>query len=323
MPSETRVPYFGLLPERTREGGHLFELHQLRCFVAVASEMNFSRAAERLNMTQPPLSRQVQLLERAIGVQLFDRSGRNIRLTAGGKRFLVEAHELIRRADEAALAARAAASGVMGTVTIGFVPIAALVLLPRIVPRFRQELPGVRILLREMSTIHQIEALQNGRADLGLIRMPRTQKQVPMEFLFGEGFELALHRSHPYCARDRLELADLNDEDFLMYAPADGWWGFDIFNGIFSAQNIRPEIVQYFGQTLTMMSLVNANTGMALVPSSAREMHFENVVFRPIDLPKEARSEYYVASNPSSVEDPAVQRVMDILRAEFRQDPPA
>lgn len=298
----------------------MFELHQLRCFVAVAAEMNFRRAAERLNMTQPPLSRQIQLLERAIGIQLFDRSGRNIRLTAGGKRFVVEAQDLLRRAEEAALSTRAAASGVMGSVTLSFIPIASFALLPRIVPLLRREMPDVHVMLREMLTLHQIEALQGGQIDLGLVRMPRNHQRVPMKPLFSENYVLALHRGHRLCESATITLRDLNDEDFLMYAPSDGWYGFDIFNGLFATHRVKPRIVQYFGQTLPLLSLVDAGSGIALVPESSRALRFANVVLKPIELPSTARSAYYIASNPSRMSDPAVQRVHELICKEFENE---
>ncbi|WP_417722013.1 LysR family transcriptional regulator [Salipiger sp.] len=299
----------------------MFELNQLRCFVAVAAEMNFHRAAERLNMTQPPLSRQIQLLERNIDVQLFDRSGRNIRLTAGGRRFLVEAQDLLRRAEEAALATRATVSGTVGSVTLGFVPIANLALLPRVVPLLKTELPGVHVALREMLTVNQMEALESGQIDLGLLRMPRDRRNMLMYPLFEESYVLAIHEDHPFCNRDTLVLEDLNDQEFLMYAPSDGWYGYDIFNGIFAAHEIRPRFVQYFGQTLTMLSLVNAGGGMALVPESSRILGFAHVRFRAIELPIRATSAYYLACTPAGVEDPAVERVRDLLLAEFSDAP--
>lgn len=281
--------------------------------------MNFHRAAERLNMTQPPLSRQIQLLERNIDVQLFDRSGRNIRLTAGGRRFLVEAQDLLRRAEEAALSTRATVSGTVGSVTLGFVPIANLALLPRVVPLLKVELPGIHVALREMLTVNQMEALECGQIDLGLLRMPRDRRNMKMFPLFAESYVLAIHEDHPFCEREFLMLEDLNDQDFLMYAPSDGWYGYDIFNGIFAAHEIRPRFVQYFGQTLTMLSLVNAGGGVALVPASSHILGFEHVRFRPIKLPIKATSTYYLACNPSGNEDPAVERVRDLLMEEFAE----
>jgi DNA-binding transcriptional LysR family regulator len=291
----------------------MFELKQLRCFVAVASEMNFHRAAKRLHMTQPPLSRQIQILEQEIGVQLIDRSGRSIRLTAAGNRFFVEAQDLLRRAEEAALSTRAAASGLEGSVTLGFVPISTLNLLPRIMPSLEARMPDVRIMLREMLTLQQIEALNSGRHDLGILRAPRKRGAVPIRRLLREDYYLAMHESHPFCERSALILSDLNDQNLLMYSPSEGWYGYDIFNSIFTTHDVRPRFVQYFGETLTMLSLVNVGSGLALVSESAQQLGFSAVRFKPISLPKEAVSEYFLAYSPSRISDPAVRSVYDTI----------
>jgi len=289
----------------------MFELKQLRCFVAVAAEMNFHRAAERLNMTQPPLSRQIRLLEHAIGVELFDRSGRQIRLTPGGDRFLLEARDLLRRAEDSALVARAVASGLQGAVTLGFVPIATLGLLPRIVPFMSRTFPDTRLVLQEMLTVHQVQALTSGRHDLGILRLPPSREDLEFRLLRSERYMLAMHATHPLTESEQITLSDLHGRDLIMYSPGSGWYGYERFNAVFSERGIRPNIVQYFGETLTMLSLVNVDAGLALVADSARALGFANVVYREIELPAHARSEYYLAYSPLKIVDPVVRRVYD------------
>jgi len=289
----------------------MFELKQLKCFVAVATEMNFHRAAARLNMTQPPLSRQIRLLEHAIGVELFDRSGRQIRLTPGGERFLLEARDLLRRAEDSALVARAVASGLQGAVTLGFVPIATLDLLPRIVPFLSREFPQTRLVLQEMLTVHQVQALTSGRHDLGILRIPPSREDLEFRLIRSERYLLAMHAAHPLAESESVSLNDLNGRDLIMYSPGAGWYGYERFTALFSDQGIRPNIVQYFGETLTMLSLVNVDVGLALVAASARALGLPNVVYREIDLPSHVRSEYYLAYSPVRIADPVVRRVYD------------
>ncbi|MCZ4088786.1 LysR family transcriptional regulator [Ensifer psoraleae] len=150
----------------------MFELSQLRCFVAVARELNFRRAAEHLHMTQPPLSRQIQLLEDDLNVKLFERTSRSVRLTAAGKSFFVEAQDLLKRAEAASLTARQAEAGQHGSISFGFIPVAAFDIMPRVIKAVGDKAPGVNLLLHEMLTIEQIEALTAGRTELGLIRLP-------------------------------------------------------------------------------------------------------------------------------------------------------
>jgi len=185
----------------------MFELNQLRSFIAVATDLNFRRAANRLNMTQPPLSRQIQLLERE--VLLFDRSGRSIRLTAAGRRFFAEAQDLLRRADGAALSARRAQSG-NEVVVLGFIPVAALGLLPEIIETLRENLPAVDIVLREMLTIDQTEALASRLIDLGVIRLPRDHNALHVARLKREPYLLAMHKNHPLARQKSYSLQDLH-----------------------------------------------------------------------------------------------------------------
>lgn len=295
----------------------MFELNQLRSFVAISTEMSFRRAAETLNMTQPPLTRQIQLLERDIGVELFDRSGRSIRLTEAGRRFLPEAQDLLRRAEAAALSARRAQSGQEGSVILGFVPVAALGLLPVIIDTVRKALPGIDLVLREMLTIDQAEAIPAGRIDIGLMRLPRDHSRLHVSRIVREPYVLALPREHPMADQRTFKLADLNGQDFLMYAPSNGWYSYEMLNNLFIAEGVSPNFVQFLGQSFTLLSLVDAGEGMALVPQSSRHILFPNVVFRPIELPSHHMTEYYLSWSRTLSLDAAVTRTRDELLRVF------
>ena len=299
----------------------MFELNQLRSFIAVATELSFRRAADRLNMTQPPLSRQIQLLERDIGVLLFDRSGRNIRLTAAGRRFLAEAQDLLRRAEGAALSARRAESGEEGTVVLGFIPVAALGVLPEVISVLRAQLPTVDVVLKEMLTVDQVEALPSGLIDLGIMRMPRDRSRLHLARIKHEPYVLAMHKNHPLAYKDSYVVEDLHRQDFLMYAPSDGWYGYETINGIFISHKVKPKFVQFFGQSLTMLSMVDSGVGMALVPESSRALGFPNVLLKKIDLPPYAAAEHYLAWPRSSTEPPVTQRVRQGLLEAFGAQP--
>ena len=137
----------------------MFEISQIRCFVAVAEELHFSRAAERLNMTQPPLSRQIRLLEHHVGTQLLDRTSRSVRLTAAGRAFLPEAARILRMAEEAAATARRVAKGERGSLSIGFTAASGYGLLPRVVRLIREQAPGISLTLKELVSGSQLEVL--------------------------------------------------------------------------------------------------------------------------------------------------------------------
>ncbi|MGJ8569385.1 MAG: LysR family transcriptional regulator [Hoeflea sp.] len=295
----------------------MFELHQLRCFVAVASELNFHRAAERLNMTQPPVSRQVQVLERQLGVQLFDRSRRTIRLTAAGERFYFEARDLLRRAEDAKVIARSVASGHLGNVSLAFIPIAAVPIVPIIATKLAKELPEIRIVLNEMMTGEQVERLRTGRIDIGILRRPDSNLPGEQKLLLREPYRLAVHCDHPFATREDIRIQDLDDQDLLMYSPGYGRYGYELLNPMFVAKGVRPNIIQHLGQGISMLTLVNAGHGMALVPEGLGLLRLENVVMRPIVLPPEATADYHIVMSDERRDDPAVRQVFEKICAAF------
>ena len=152
--------------------GFMFELSQLRCFVAVAEELHFGRAALRLNMTQPPLSRQIQILERVLDVTLLERSNRAVRLTPAGQRFLTDARHLLKLAESAAVLARRMANGKAGSINIGFTATSAYSYVPALVAACRRELPDIEISLKEMVSSDQLKRLDSGEIDIALLRPP-------------------------------------------------------------------------------------------------------------------------------------------------------
>ncbi|TYB85372.1 LysR family transcriptional regulator [Oceaniovalibus sp. ACAM 378] len=295
----------------------MFELHQLRCFVAVASEMNFHRAAERLNMTQPPVSRQVQVLERQLGVQLFDRTRRSIRLTAAGERFYFEARDLLRRAEDAKVIARSVASGHLGNVSIAFIPIAAVPIVPIIATKLAKELPNIRIVLNEMMTGEQIERLRTGRMDIGILRRPDNKLPGEQKLLLREPYRLAVHCDHPFATREDITIQDLDDQNLLMYSPGHGRYGYELLNPMFAAKGVRPNVIQHLGQGISMLALVNAGYGMALVPDGLRQLRLENVVIRSIELPPEATADYHIVMSEDRKDDPAVRQVFEMICGAF------
>lgn len=295
----------------------MFELNQLRSFVTIANEMSFRRAAEVLNMTQPPLTRQIQLLERDIGVALFDRSGRAIRLTPAGRRFLNEAEDIIRRAEAAALSARKAQAGQEGRVVLGFIPVAALGLLPTLISVARAAVPGVDLEMQEMLTVEQAEALPTGRIDLGIMRQPRDRDRLELARILRERYLLAIPRDHLLAGRDSYTLKDIHGQDFIMYSPSNGWYSYEVLQNLFAAEGVKPNYVQFLGQSLTLLSLVDASEGIALVPSSSRYVAFPNVQLAPIDLPTHAITEYFLGWGRATAHDPAVTAVRDAFIAHF------
>ncbi|MCD5974746.1 MULTISPECIES: LysR substrate-binding domain-containing protein [Pseudomonas] len=291
----------------------MFELAQLRCFTTVATELNFRRAAERLNMTQPPLSRQIQLLEHHLGVALFTRSTRSVALTAAGRAFFVEAQNLLERAQQAAASAKRFAEGDIGSVTISFVGSAVYEFLPKVIAEARLKQPQVKISLEEMNTYQQHEAMRARRIDLGIVRSPLLQPGFATECLVREPFVLAVPSTHRLATAETVSVSDLDAEPFLMYSHAAYPPFNELLTGMFRSARVAPQYVQWLGSSLTILALVNAGMGLALVPRCAASVVFKGVTFRDIDLGEGVQSELHLIWR-SDNDNPAFAMLLDAIR---------
>ncbi|WP_166874716.1 LysR family transcriptional regulator [Salinibacterium sp. ZJ450] len=248
----------------------MFTFDQLQAFVAVAQELHFGRAAERLNMTQPPLSRQIQSLERQLEAQLFDRSTRSVRLTAAGRAFLVEAQRILALAQTASDSARRAASGVSGSVHIGFTSVVGHAHLSAILRSAAERLPDVELVLHEMVTAAQLDGLAIGAIDLGLGRPSLGDPELSYRELPRERLVLAVPADSPLPGARGISMSDLDQLNFIMYNPEESRYFYDHLTWIFSVHGVKPTYVQRIAQVHTMMGLVEAGIGAALVPDSTR-----------------------------------------------------
>ncbi|WP_329092822.1 LysR substrate-binding domain-containing protein [Actinomadura citrea] len=274
----------------------MFTLTQLANFVAVAEELHFGRAARRLRMTQPPLSRQIQLLENELKVRLFDRTNRSVRLTPAGRAFLVEARRLLQQADHAAMSVRQVSAGEAGTITLGFTAASAHTTLGRVLEAARTALPDVEIVLREMVTRDQVRALAEGGLDLGLVRPPVSDPDLEERPADREPLLAAVPRGHPLAVGDGpVPLADLDGRRFLMYSPVEARYFHELLVSLFREARVSPVYAQYLSQVHSILALVNCGWGLALVPAAAARLRYAGVVFRPVELPDPAPVELSLA----------------------------
>jgi DNA-binding transcriptional LysR family regulator len=260
----------------------MFEISQLRCFVAVAEELHFSRAAERLNMTQPPLSRQIRLLEHHVGAQLLERNSRTVRLTAAGKAFFPEAARILRIAEEAMFTARRAAKGEQGSLAIGFTSASGYSLLPEVVRRLRERSPGVSLTLKELVSTVQVEALHAGELDLGLMRPHPVSGDLDSQLIATEALMLAIHERDADQWPLEPTLADLHRRPFVMYSPYEARPFYQMLSERFARAGVVPDVVEHIGQVHTMLALVRAGIGAALIAEGAARLKFDGVVMRKV-----------------------------------------
>lgn len=271
----------------------MFELAQARAFLVVAGELNFGRAARRLNLTQSALSRQVQALERALDVKLFERTTRSVALTPAGQAFMGEAQALLRRSEDAVQTTRRAAGRSAGALTVGFIGATCYGYLPRLVARARRELPDVSLTWAELDSAEQIVELEFGRIDLGLVRPIPEARRVRSRCVMRETLALAIPADHPLAARRRPPLGLLAGAPFIAYAP-EARHLHEIVERALSEAGVEPARIQAMKHAQAILALVSTGLGLAVVPSEAKNACFDNVVFRPLDL-GDARAELHAA----------------------------
>jgi DNA-binding transcriptional LysR family regulator len=288
------------------------ELRHLRSFVAVAEELHFGRAAERLHIAQSPLSQQIQRLERQIGTTLFERNRRKVELTEAGHAMLRHAREALAQADLGEAAARAAAAGRAGTLRIGFLGSAALALMPRIVPPWRVDAPDVTLEVVEGSSGEHIAAVLDQRLDVAFVRPPAITSGLTVHPVWQEPVVAALPTTSGLSQRDALRLAELRDEPFVLF-PRDSAPDYhDELTRACGQAGFRPRVAYECSAMPTVVGLVAAGLGVSLVPQSISSIRLEGVVYRePVDVCPKARIAMVLAATNDR---PVVQHFVGSVR---------
>ncbi|GAA0497648.1 LysR family transcriptional regulator [Streptomyces olivaceiscleroticus] len=258
------------------------ELRHLSGFVAVAEELHFGRAAERLHIAQSPLSQQIRLLERDLGATLFDRTTRSVRLTAAGQALLEPARSLLADASAARRTVRAVSLGEAGRVTVGYADAGGYAALPPLARAVTAEFPGIELALQ--GQVHSGEALDritDGTLDLGFVPLP-VRRGILSRVVRVERLVCALPDTHPLAAREVVDLAELAPERFVTFPAARGSAVRDATVHACRSAGFAPRIAQEAPDSYHLLGLVGAGVGVALVVESARRIRLEQVVFRPL-----------------------------------------
>ena len=264
---------------------HNIELRHLRYFIAVAEDLSFSKAAERLGMAQPPLSQQIQRLEALVGHELFERRPR-VRLTAAGEALLPAARLALDQVERGVEATHRAARGEVGTVTVGFAASMILSVMPEVVRTFRKRFPAVQLRLRELSSAAQGEALREGRIDAAFLREPAPlEETLRFELILEEPFIAVLPPEHPLLSRRRIPLQELAGEPFVHFPRSVAPGLYDLVLALCQGAGFQPRVVQEAQEWLTIVGLVEAGVGVSLVPESFRRLKWGDVAYRPLDTP--------------------------------------
>ncbi|HEY2585584.1 MAG TPA: LysR family transcriptional regulator [Tepidisphaeraceae bacterium] len=298
------------------------ELRQLVYFEVIAEESHFGRASERLHVAQPALTRQIQQLERELGVQLFDRSHRRIRLTEAGHAFLEETRRLLAGAEQAKEAARRAARGETGRLTVAFVGSATYGPLPLILRAFRERFPSVHLLLDEMDSSAQSAALLERRVDVGFLRTRLGDAELAAETLLREPIVAAIPQGHPLAKRAEVPLADLAGEPFVLFHRSEQPSYADVVLEVCAKAGFRPRLAQEATEVQTAIGLVGAGFGVCLVPEAVHGLRRAGVVYRPLRRPVPMTE--LVANYRRDNRSPALREFLNAVRTGFaRHRPPA
>jgi DNA-binding transcriptional LysR family regulator len=257
------------------------ELRHLRYFVAVADELHFTRAAERLQTAQPALSQQVRKLERELKVQLLYRTRRTVQLTDAGRAFLEEARHVLDAADRAERAAQEARVGERGRLAIGFIPGVAGDLLPDLVLSYRARYPQVDVVLCELITTEQIDALLTGRIQVGLL-LALSDRRLETKVLRHQPFVVALPAGHRYARRRTVRLRDLVSDRWIT-PPLDRS---TVLLAACAQEGFTPLIAQHASEHEARMALVASGLGVSLVAGPSRSLKSRHLTYKPIARPK-------------------------------------
>lgn len=261
------------------------ELRHLHYFLAVAEELHFTRAAERLHMAQPPLSQQIRQLEAELGVRLFERTKRRVELTDAGAAYLRRVRAILAEVEDAAEEARRVAAGLQGRLIVGCVGSATYSLLPAFARRLRAEFPGIDVAFRgEMLVPDQVKALLAHEIDLALLRPPVDEPALRLQTLRTDRLIIALPERHRLAGRRLLHVADLRGEDLVVHAS-----GTSVMHGKVLAlcheAGFEPRVRHQVAETSTLVTFVAAELGIAVVPQPVAELGVAGVTYRPLADP--------------------------------------
>lgn len=291
------------------------ELRHLRYFIAVAEELHFGHAAARLNISQPPLSQQIQILEQQIGARLFARTNRSVSLTEAGRQFLADSRQILSQVDDAAARAARLHHGETGELRIGFTSSAPFIkAVSDTLSTFRRRYPDVHIQTRETNTREQIVPLNEGALDLGLMRNTHLPDTLVWERVLREPLLAMVPRDHPLASQTCVSLRELAREPFVFFDPHVGTGLYDDILGLMRRYDLTPAITQEVGEAMTIIGLVAAGLGVSILPASFRRVQLLEMCWLPIEE-QDAVSEMWLVWSKHHEQGQAARRFRESLLA--------
>jgi DNA-binding transcriptional LysR family regulator len=263
------------------------EFRRLRYFVAVAEDLHFTQAANRLRVAQPHLSQEIRKLEREIGTHLFVRTKRSVTLTPAGRVFLERVRGIFDSTADAVNAAQRASRGETGKLSVGFVSAAAYTVIPDAIVHFRQAYPNVELVLGELNSDEGVEAVRKGMLDVCLLHPPRNlDPAFAVEIVWAEPLAVALPGGHAAAAKARVSLGKLKNESWVLWQREIASRLYDEVMAACRAAGFEPRVAQRTERLATVLSLVGSGVGLALVPEAISRVGVRGAVFRPLAGPR-------------------------------------
>jgi len=258
----------------------MIELRHLRYFLAIAEELHFGRAAERLHIAQPGLSQQMQALERELGVRLLERTSRHVELTLAGKTLYAEGRRALAMFEQAEALTQRAGHGEIGLLTIAATEAATYAVLPNLLREYRRRYPQVQLIVRQMLTPDQIEALRNGDIDVGVMRTPADVGEFATQMILRDQLGVLVPEKHALAARRQVPLKALRKQPLIISpaSPRRSWANFVL--KVCREAGFEPHIAQEATDGATAASCVAAELGLALMPESLAGLVRPGVVYR-------------------------------------------
>lgn len=287
------------------------ELRHLEYFRAVAEELNFGRAADRLFISQPGLSRQIKQMEEILGVMLFERTKRRVELTAAGNFLKAEVDFIFNHLELTKTQLKEIASGNIGELRIGFLGSAAHTVLPELLVKISQNYPGIQSTLEELSNAIQVEMLEKDKLDLGFVRLARVPESLQMKVVHQDTFSVVLPLDHPLANVGFKHVGQLKEENFILFSQDYSSIYYDKIMSICEDKGFSPKITHKSVHALTIFKLVEAGLGVAIVPTSLKEGYDLKVKFIELDKIQQKTELYAVWKKGNR--NPVLSKVLELI----------
>jgi DNA-binding transcriptional LysR family regulator len=297
------------------------DLRHLRYFVAVAEELNVTRAAARLHIAQPSLSLRIHKLELEIGAKLFDRVGRNIKLAQAGRLFLEQARKILADADRGIALARQAANGETGQLSIGYNAPAGFDVFPKIVPAFRRRWPNIHLTFHSLVSLQQLDRLRRDELDLGFVWLPIPTDEFQIRELLKEPIVAVLPADHRLASAESVRIEDLSEEPMILPVRALHPDTYRKIERTFAHVGAKLNVAYQLENSLSMINFVAMGIGCSLLPAYARSIRHDGVVYRPLMEPATLTNTLAVINKKerNDLAEMFVQFTLDILAEQEAQ----